>query len=330
MAARPVSSQAPSWLHPPLPRASALIVLLVILSCTSQGSESQGEEGGTSRVASPALLEPGRAEWPTLIPPASPLPEVGVPQAAVPEREAAPARSTGSPVHSGLAPSPPALDSSARVIPGLSLAFLPGPNAAAPPQEWRLQEFSGPARFRVAQVRGTGVVRLESEQTSFALHRNVEVDLAEFPYLTWTWRVDVLPEGGDVRRREADDQAAQLYVVFPRFPAMLRSRVLGYVWDATAPAGSSVVSATTSLARIVVVESGPAKTGRWIEETRNIREDYRRLFHEEPPRVGKVTLLINSQHTRSRAVAWFGPIRFAAEPPRRGAGPLQVTLAPHP
>ncbi|MBI3080941.1 MAG: DUF3047 domain-containing protein [candidate division NC10 bacterium] len=216
------------------------------------------------------------------------------------------------------------------MIPGLSLAFLPGPNAAAPPQEWRLQEFSGPARFRVAQVRGTGVIRLESEQTSFALHRNVEVDLAEFPYLTWTWRVDVLPEGGDVRRREADDQAAQLYVVFPRFPAMLRSRVLGYVWDATAPAGSSLVSAATSLARIVVVESGPAKTGRWIEETRNIREDYRRLFHEEPPRVGKVSLLINSQHTRSRAVAWFGPIRFAAEPPRRGAGPLQVTLAPHP
>ena len=305
-------------------------MLLVILSCTSQGSESQGEEGGTSRVASPALLEPGRAERPTLIPPASPLPEVGVPHAAVPEREAAPARPTGSPVHSGLAPSPPALDSSTRVTPGLSLAFLPGPNEAAPPQEWRLQEFSGRARFRVAQVRGTGVVRLESEETSFALHRSVEVDLAAFPYLTWTWRVDVLPEGGDVRRREADDQAAQLYVVFPRFPAMFRSRVLGYVWDATAPAGSSLVSATMSLARIVVVESGPAKTGRWIEETRNIREDYRRLFHEEPPRVGKVSLLINSQHTRSRAVAWFGPIRFAAEPPRRGAGPLQATLAPHP
>jgi len=178
----------------------------------------------------------------------------------------------------------------------------------------------------VAQVRGTGVVRLESEETSFALHRQVEVDLAAFPYLTWTWRVDVLPEGGDVRRREADDQAAQLYVVFPRFPAMLRSRILGYVWDATAPAGSSLVSATTSLARIVVVESGPAKAGRWIEETRNIREDYRRLFHEDPPRVGKVSVLINSQHTRSRAVAWFGPIRFAPQLPRGAAVPVKASL----
>ncbi len=300
-------------------------MLLVILSCTPQGSESQGEDGGSSRV--------------------------GAPQAPVLEREIPPVLPTRSPVHwerprspSGgngpdgtlrpaprkHAPSPPVLDSSTRVIPGLSLPFLPGPDEGAPPQQWQLQEFTGPARFRLVQVRGTGVIRLESEETSFALYRDVEVDLAEFPYLTWTWRVDVLPEGGDVRRREADDQAAQLYVVFPRFPAMLRSRVLGYVWDATAPAGSSLVSASTSRARIVVVESGPAKAGRWIEETRNIREDYRRLFHEEPPRVGKVSLLINSQHTRSRAVAWFGPIRFAAEPPRRGAGPLQATLAPHP
>jgi len=224
----------------------------------------------------------------------------------------------------------PAPDSSTPVIPGLSLVFLPGPNGAAPPLAWRLQEFAGPARFHVAEVGGTGVIRLESEETSFALHRDVEVDLAELPYLTWTWRVDALPEGGDVRRREADDQAAQLYVVFPRFPSMLRSRVLGYVWDASAPAGSSLVSVTSSLARIVVLESGPAKAGRWIEETRNIREDYRRLFREEPPRAGKVTLLINSQHTRSRAVAWFGPIRFAPEPPVRGAGPLQATLTAQP
>jgi hypothetical protein len=41
-------------------------------------------------------------------------------------------------------------------------------------------------------------------------------------------------------------------------------------------------------------------------------------------------VFINSQHTRSRAVAWFGPIRFSAEPPRRGAVPLQATLLPLP
>lgn len=222
----------------------------------------------------------------------------------------------------------PAPDSSIPEALELSLAFVPGANAAAPPEDWQVEKFAGTARFRVDQVGGTGVVRLESEASSFALHRDVEMDLAEFPFITWTWRVDVLPEGGDVRRREADDQAAQLYIVFPRFPAMLRSRILGYVWDATAPAGSSLASASTSLAKIMVVESGPAKAGRWIEMSRNILDDYRRLFDEEPPRVGKVSVLINSQHTRSRAVSWFGPIRFAPTPPKNGASLLQATARP--
>lgn len=244
----------------------------------------------------------------------------GRPVSSAPNGASAPRRNGGA--------EPPAPDSSIPEALEFSLAFVPGPNAASPPEDWQVEEFAGSARFRVDQVGETGVVRLESEASSFGLHRDVEMDLAEFPYITWTWRVDVLPKGGDVRRREADDQAAQLYIVFPKFPAMVRSRVLGYVWDAKAPAGSSLVSVNTPLAKIMVVESGPAKAGRWIEMTRNVLEDYRRLFDEEPPRVGKVSVLINSQHTRSRAVSWFGPIRFGPTPPRNGASLLQATALP--
>ena len=288
---RPNSVHTRDGSCPGLLRLGALVLLLlVILGFPPKVTES--EEGrGNGRTASPA------------------------PEGA------------GAPGGNGAA-LPPAPDSSFPEALELSLAFVSGPDQAAPPEDWKVQEFAGTARFRVDEVGGTGVVRLESEASSFALHRDVEMDLAEFPYLTWTWRVDVLPEGGDVRRRETDDQAAQLYIVFPRFPAMFRSRILGYVWDATAPAGSSLVSVNTPLARIMVVESGPAKAGRWIEMTRNILEDYRRLFGEEPPRVGKVSLVINSQHTRSRAVSWFGPIRFAPTPPKNAASLLQATARP--
>jgi hypothetical protein len=222
--------------------------------------------------------------------------------------------------------SPAVPEPSVRGALGLSLPFLPGPSGAAAPQDWEVQEFTGSARFQVAEVGRTGVIRLESEETSFALHRDVEVDITAFPYLTWAWRVDVLPHGGDVRRPEADDQAGQLYVIFPRFPAMVRSRILGYVWDSSAPAGSTLVSAATPLARIVVLQSGPVRTGRWIQETRNLLEDYQRLFQEDPPPVGRVSLLINSQHTRSRAVAWFGPIRFVPQLPRGTAIPVRASL----
>ena len=265
---------------------AGLILALAVLTGPPQAGESLAEGGALLGSASPALVESDRADR------------------------------LGAPVSAG----------TIRSILGLFLPFLPGPTEAAPPQDWAVQEFTGSARFRVAHVGRTGVVRLESEETSFALYRDVEVDLAAFPYLTWAWRVDELPQGGDVRRPDADDQAAQLYIVFPRFPAMLRSRVLGYVWDSSAPAGSALVSAATPLARIVVLQSGSVRTGRWVQETRNILEDYRRLFQEDPPPVGRVSLLINSQHTRSRAVAWFGPIRFAPRPPRQDVGFIQASF----
>lgn len=289
MARRPVSRQM-FW---------GLALVLAALTAPPQAGESRGEEGGHPGSISRALVEVDRADQTAPLAPGT-------------KRFLSPA-----------IPEP-----SFRGVLGLFLPFLPGPSEAAAPQDWEVQEFTGSARFQVAQVGRTGVIRLESEETSFALHRDVEVDLTACPYLTWAWRVDVLPQGGDVRRPDTDDQAAQLYVVFPRFPAMVRSRIVGYVWDSSAPAGSTLVSAATALARIVVLQSGSVRTGRWVQETRNLLEDYRRLFEEDPPPVGRISLLINSQHTRSRAVAWFGPIRFAPQPPRRGVVPVQTSLLP--
>lgn len=289
MAKRPVSRQG-LW---------GLALVLAVLAAPPQAGESRGEEWGHPGSYSRALLEADRADQPAPLAPAA-------------KRFLSPA-----------VPEP-----SVRGVLGLFLPFLPGPTEAGAPQDWEVQEFTGIARFQVAQVGRIGVIRLESEETSFALHRDVEVELEAFPYLTWAWRVDALPHGGDVRRPETDDQAAQLYVVFPRFPAMVRSRIVGYVWDSSAPAGSTLVSPATPLARIVVLQSGSVRTGHWVQETRNLLEDYRRLFQEDPPPVGRISLLINSQHTRSRAVAWFGPIRFAPQLPRRGVVPVQASLLP--
>src|SRR6266436_1620208 len=41
-----------------------------------------------------------------------------------------------------------------------------------------------------------------------------------------------------IRNRETSDAAAHIFVVWPRWPAMLRARLIGYIWDASLPAGS--------------------------------------------------------------------------------------------
>ena len=94
----------------------------------------------------------------------------------------------------------------------------------------------------------------------------------------------------------------------------VRSRIIGYVWDSTAPAGGVFTSASTRLVTYVVVRSGPGELDRWITERRNVREDFLRIYGEEPAeQVEAVTIAIDSNDTRSRAESFMGEIVFGRQ-----------------
>jgi hypothetical protein len=122
--------------------------------------------------------------------------------------------------------------------------------------------------------------------------------------------VVTLPKGGDSRRKETDDQGGQIYVTWPRFPEAVRSQVIGYIWDTTAPAGTIVKSQKTGTVTYVVVRSGPADLGKWLTEQRNVREDYKRIYGEEPDGPSIVTFGVDSDDTKSTAESYMGPIVF--------------------
>jgi hypothetical protein len=194
------------------------------------------------------------------------------------------------------------------------------------PTGWELREFSG--RAEVSLVRGEQglAVRLRSDRTSFALHRDLVVGLDDFPILGWSWKVTRLPTGSDVRLRERDDQAAQVYVVFPRWPsARSESHVIGYVWDTTAPVGTTLSSTKAPNVKIIVVESGPARLGTWQRHRRNVAADYEALFRQPAPRVGAIALMIDSNDTGSAAESAIGEIMFVrASAAERGKTPASM------
>ncbi len=183
------------------------------------------------------------------------------------------------------------------------------------PPGWTLKEFAGTPAVELVRADGRIAARLRSERASFALYRDVVVELREFPYLSWTWKVTKLPAGGDVRDPARDDQAAQVYVVFPRWPSpRTASDVLGYVWDSRAPAGTRLPSPRADNVRIVVVESGTARLHQWLAYERNVAADYVALFGRQPPRVGKLAVMVDANDTRGEAEALFGDLSFARKP----------------
>jgi DUF3047 family protein len=223
-----------------------------------------------------------------------------------------PPRTRGAPGPPGplRVPSP---DPSGRVrIPVADLvpARLP---ASGTPLGWEVAAFAGTdPSVELVRTDGRVAVRLRSAGNSFALHRDLVLDLRQYPVLSWSWKVSRLPAGGDIRVPERDDQAAQVYVVFPRWPSpRTSSDVIGYVWDTRAPVGTRLTHPKASNVRIIVVESGPERLDQWLRQHRDVGEDYRALFGRQPPRAGKLGLMIDSNDTRSEAEALFGELAFS-------------------
>lgn len=179
----------------------------------------------------------------------------------------------------------------------------------------------------------TTVIKAVSEAAASGLIRRIDIDPKQYPIIRWRWRIDNLLERSDVARKQGDDFPARIYVTFAyeadkvSFGRKLKYKLgqklfgdipiaaLNYVWDTRAPVGSIVKNAYTDFARMVIVKSGPQQVGDWVQEERNVYEDYRKAFGSEPPRISGVAVMTDTDNTRERATAYYGDILFLQSRP---------------
>jgi hypothetical protein len=83
-----------------------------------------------------------------------------------------------------------------------------------------------------------------------------------------------------------------------------------YVWGSRTPLGGVAPNKYTSRIKMIAVESGRENLGTWRMETRNVLEDYRRLFGEEPGRIVSVGLMTEADGSDRVLEAYYGDIAF--------------------
>jgi hypothetical protein len=180
------------------------------------------------------------------------------------------------------------------------------------PDGWQIKVNHGRPDVSVCADTEGACLHLKSVKSSFALERDVDVDPAQLPHLSWTWKVARLPADGDFRHAGTDDQAAQVLVAFAD------RHVVSYIWDSTAPKGLAENASYIPLVHVfaIVCESGNAAINRWISESHDVAADYRRAYGKSAPRVKGLRLQINSQHTGTVAESYFGDVAFRSAPPQ--------------
>ena len=160
-------------------------------------------------------------------------------------------------------------------------------------------------------------IRATGRNGASGLYRDAGYRAREHPWLEWIWRVDRVQPSADIRAVAADDYAAALFVLFDR-PSALRAepRALAYVWtNARVAAGETVASPRhPESMRSIVLESGERKLGDRVRERRNVVDDYRAAFGEEPPEfVEVIALWTDSDQTGEAVEAYYGPIQALAD-----------------
>jgi hypothetical protein len=205
-----------------------------------------------------------------------------------------------------------------------------GPAAAAA-EGWQSVLLPGkaPTRYAVTHKEGRWAVSARADSSASMWRRRVSVAPGQLGQARFSWWVDSLPAGAHVGDVDQEDAAARVIFAFegdferlsPRNRAMfdLARALTGeyppyatlmYVWDTRAPVGSVVVNPRTDRVRKIVLDSGPAELGRWREHRRELAEDFRRAFGEEPGRLVGIAVMTDGDNTRTRSHAWYGAIEL--------------------
>lgn len=196
---------------------------------------------------------------------------------------------------------------------------------------WGLHSGKRHTDYRLVNGSAGTVLQATAERAATGLYRRVRVDPFRQGLLEWSWRVDDLMPGTDKRVASREDSVARLVVSFHGDPerldfqqrALLRlARVFAgeplpyamliYVWSNRIPVETALQSPQIERIRMIVVESGAARLGHWLRYRRNVLEDYRRAFGEDPGDIVAVGVLTDSDNTQQTARALYGDITLRA------------------
>jgi len=129
-------------------------------------------------------------------------------------------------------------------------------------------------------------------------------------HLTWKWRADVLPRGGDECSPGKEDSAAVVYVTWKR---ALRWYSLKYVWSAVGAKGNICGRKRNPFVAqdTIILETG-GPVGEWKTEAIDLDAEFRAHFGgDDVPDLQGLGLMSDGDQTHSESAADYGAFVFS-------------------
>lgn len=196
-------------------------------------------------------------------------------------------------------------------------------------QGWRVLSFEN-KKNNIYQQDEQDVIRVQTNSSVSVLYKDVQVNLAETPQLSWSWRVDEMVPATDLSVKGKDDRALAVYVSFPFdreratfWEGFIRSfveivkgkdapgRVLNYVWGGDVSPGTVLESPyLKSAGGMIILKSAKDDTGVWFNERVNIAKDYERIFGVPANRPYQIAISADTDDTQIDSLAFIKGLKF--------------------
>lgn len=206
---------------------------------------------------------------------------------------------------------------------------------------WRVVGFPKSQReipitqFSAGSVDGEAGVRVEARRSYGTLTLATDV---KPPVLRWRWRLDQPLQGGerppDLLSKAGDDAALKVCALFDhpldRVPFVERqlmrlaravsgeplpAATVCYVWDSQSVTPIEGSNPYTRRVRFVVLRGAAAPLRQWLDESRDLAQDFRRLFGDElpadsdPPNVTQLLIGADADNTGAHSIGWVSALR---------------------
>jgi hypothetical protein len=181
--------------------------------------------------------------------------------------------------------------------------------------QWQPKKFVSETQYSLVLVDEDMVLKAVSLDSASGLIKKIRVDLEQYPFLNWKWRIETLLQGVfNEKEKSGDDYAARIYVVVSGGIAVWNTKALNYVWARNASKGATWPNAfAENNAVMMALRSSESPASVWHTEKRNVREDFKKLFGKDVRFIDAVVLMTDTDNTQQEAVAYYGDIFFSGQ-----------------
>lgn len=177
---------------------------------------------------------------------------------------------------------------------------------------WKEKEFKNITIYNFVSDENTQVLKAYSNKSASGLFKEQTINLKDYPYLNWRWKITSRLNVKDEKTKNGDDYSARIYIIKDGGFFFWKTKALNYVWathedkehiwpNAYAPDNT----------KMVAIRSHNDPLNTWQQEKRNLAEDFKKAFGEELLEIDGIAIMADTDNNLDETTSYFGDIYFS-------------------